>query len=112
MFVVFFNVTFLVYKILEYDEYDGSLSSEARVLPNGKVVQSGDAVIQQESDVEKDVIVEGTHPLAIALGVVILLVLVAVIVAIVLHRRNVHPKVLVRPYVQHWYEYRNFTIFV
>ena len=46
---------------------------------------------------------EGTHPVGIALGIVIILLLVGVVLGIVIHRKKVRTPVLVRPYVQNWY---------
>lgn len=40
---------------------------------------------------------------AIVFGVITIIVLAAIIIALVLHKRNIQPKVLVRPYVQNWY---------
>lgn len=44
------------------------------------------------------------HTVVIVFGVLFILLVLFVILGIILHKRNIQPKILVRPYVQQWYE--------
>jgi hypothetical protein len=82
---------------LEDDQYVDSQSKD-------EMINSANGIQEKIAANDNDVVASdgGVNTIAIVLGVLILLILVAVAAGVILHRKNVHPKVLVRPYVQQW----------
>jgi len=77
-------------KVLEDDlDYEGGQAKDLMLM------NSQGKISQDESS-------DGNFVLPIVLGVLFLLIFVGIVVGVIMHKRNVHPKVLVRPYVQRW----------